>query len=241
MEDKEKKGEVTEEKKSKENKGCGTNITTILLVLALIVIVAMGVFIVKLNKDKSEAIKKVESVEKKNSDLNQIVSELQRKIDSISETINSNGKVDILSKEEAEKILKEKFDVLEKIYLKPDEFFNVKEGEEIKNFEETIQKYGTNNLVDDIKNNLPMCIKMEDGKYIFQPGGGERAYNGFDKFEDVRATEQTIAATLKTKQRGPKDSNDTEWRDIEDKKSEFALVKSGDNWLMDNVSVTDFE
>ena len=241
MEDKEKKVEVTEERKSKESKGSGLNITTILLVLALVIIVVMGIFILKLNNDKAEALKEVESIQEKNIDLNQVVSELQRKIDSISETINSNGNANILSKEEAEKILKEKFDVLEKIYLKPDEFFNVKEGEEIKNFEETIQKYGTNNLVDDIKSNLPMCIKMENGKYILQPGGGERAYNGFDKFEDVRATEQTIAATLKTKQTGPKDSEGTEWGEIEDKKSEFALVKSGDNWLMDNVSVTDFE
>ena len=56
-----------------------------------------------------------------------------------------------LSETEALDILKAKFDIIEKIYFSPDNFFNVTAGEEIKDFDKTILKYGTENLLKEVQ------------------------------------------------------------------------------------------
>ena len=133
--------------------------------------------------------------------------------------------------------LKEKFENVEKIYLEPNKIFNTKSNNEISNFEETLQKYGTENFVTEVKSNLPMVIEMKNNKYYITNGGGSREYNGLDGFENVKVSDNSITATLKTKQTGPDASGN--WIDKEDKKSEIKLVKNGNTWLIDEINTTD--
>ena len=134
-------------------------------------------------------------------------------------------------------LLKEKFENVEKIYLEPNKIFNTKSNNEISNFEETLQKYGTENFVTEVKSNLPMVIEMKNNKYYITNGGGSREYNGLDGFENVKVSDNSITATLKTKQTGPDASGN--WIDKEDKKSEIKLVKNGNTWLIDEINTTD--
>ena len=93
----------------------------------------MGIFIYNLNNDKTAEIQKSTELQSQVNSLNGTVSDLQRKITSISETISSNssnngGSKDtnaittILSENEALDILKSRFDIIEKIYFSPDIF-----------------------------------------------------------------------------------------------------------------------
>ena len=240
-----------------EKKVTKISLSTYLLVIAIFAIVVMGALIYKLNNDKNTEIKKSANLQAQVNSLNGTVSDLQGKITNISETISSNSanesnlsnngsSKDIkdtnanttpLSENEALNILKAKFDIIEKIYFSPDKFFNVTAGEEIKNFDKTILKYGTDNLLKEIKNNLPMCIKLENGKYYFLEGGGAIEYVGFDKFENIKVTNSTITATLKTKQ---STFNGNDLVSANDKSSEFILVKNSNEWLIDKMNSSDF-
>ena len=135
-------------------------------------------------------------------------------------------------------MLKKNFENLEKIYLEPDKFFEVKSDSEISNFTETLLKYGTEKFVKEIKNNLPWVVEMRNNKYYITNGGGAREYNGLDGFEDIKVSESAITATVKTKQTGPDSSGN--WVDKEDKKSRIKLVKEGENWLIDEFNILDF-
>ena len=66
-------------------------LSTCFLILAIIVIIVMGVFIYKLNYDKTAEIQKSAELQEKVSTLTQTISNLQNKIDTISNTINSNS------------------------------------------------------------------------------------------------------------------------------------------------------
>lgn len=68
----------------------GNKILTLFLILAIIAIVVMSIFTYKFYNEKIEANKKTAELQTELSKLNETVSDLQGKIDSISNTINSN-------------------------------------------------------------------------------------------------------------------------------------------------------
>lgn len=224
------------------------SLSTILLIIAIIVIIVMGLFIYKLNKDKSNEIQKSTELQAQVNSLSNTVSDLNGKLSNMSGTINSNAnsennKEKTLSEDEALTILKSEFDIIEKIYSSPNTFFNVSSGDEIKDFEKTILKYGTENLLKEIKNNLPMCILLKDGKYYFYEGGGAREYNGLDKFENINITNSTISSNLKTKQMGPNPNNPNDagaWIEKDSKSCECVLVKKDNQWLIDKLDTSVF-
>lgn len=228
-----------EEKRSKVN-----IVLAVLFVLAIITICVMAIYINKLSSEKEKISAKADSLNANVNNLENTVSDLQEKIDNVSNAINtdktqekSEDNSSKLSDEEATKLLKEKFENVEKIYLEPNKIFNTKSNNEISNFEETLQKYGTENFVTKVKSNLPMVIEMKNNKYYITNGGGSREYNGLDGFENVKVSDNSITATLKTKQTGPDASGN--WIDKEDKKSEIKLVKNGNTWLIDEINTTD--
>lgn len=67
------------------------SLSTFFLILAIIAIIVMGIFIYKLNNDKTAEIQKSTELQLKVNSLNGTVSDLQGKINNISETINSSG------------------------------------------------------------------------------------------------------------------------------------------------------
>lgn len=67
------------------------NLSTFFLILAIIVIIVMGVFIYKLNNDKSAEIQKSTELQAQVNSLNKTVNELQGEINNISQTINTNS------------------------------------------------------------------------------------------------------------------------------------------------------
>lgn len=75
-----------EEKKAKK-----ISISTIFLILAIIAMIVMGIFIYKLNNEKTSEIQKSTELQELVNSLNETVSDLQGKIDSISNTINNNS------------------------------------------------------------------------------------------------------------------------------------------------------
>ena len=212
-------------------------ILVILLILAIIAICAMVSFIYKLSNEKQVAINEANKLNTEINNLKDTNNELQEKIDNVSNVINSN-KTQENSNDDATEILKKKFEYVEKLYLEPDKFFEVKSNNEISNFDETLLKYGTENFVTEVKKNLPMVVEMRDNKYYITNGGGAREYNGLDGFEDIKVSESSITATLKTKQTGPDSSGN--WVNKADKKSQIKLVKEGENWLIDEFNTSDF-
>ena len=67
-------------------------------------------------------------------------------------------------------------------------------------------------------------------------GGYDGSFTNL-KVENVKVSDNSITATLKTKQTGPDASGN--WIDKEDKKSEIKLVKNGNTWLIDEINTTD--
>lgn len=225
------------DKKSKVN-----IVLIILLIFAIIFICGMAGYIYKLSNDKKIATTESEKLNTEIENLKNKNDELQEKIDNVSDVVNSNKTQENdsskLNDEEAMNMLKKNFENLEKIYLEPDKFFEVKSDSEISNFTETLLKYGTEKFVKEIKNNLPWVVEMRNNKYYITNGGGAREYNGLDGFEDIKVSESAITATVKTKQTGPDSSGN--WIDKEDKKSQIKLVKEGENWLIDEFNISDF-
>lgn len=74
-----------EEKKSKK-----VNLSTFLLIFTIIIIIIMGIFIYKLNNDKTVEIQRSADLQSQVNKLDNTISDLQGKINTISETINSN-------------------------------------------------------------------------------------------------------------------------------------------------------
>lgn len=74
-----------EEKKVKK-----ISLSTFFLIISLIVIIVMGIFMYKFYIEKIEETKKSSELQTQVNSLNEAVSDWQRKIDSISNTINSN-------------------------------------------------------------------------------------------------------------------------------------------------------
>ena len=65
-------------------------LSTLFLILALIIIIVMGVFIFMLYKDKEAEVKKSSELQTQVNSLNGTVSQLQEKIKTISETVNTS-------------------------------------------------------------------------------------------------------------------------------------------------------
>ena len=74
-----------------ENNSTKISLSTFFLILAIIAIIVMGVFIYKLNNEKTTEIQKSTELQAQVNSLNWTVSDLQGKINNILETINSNG------------------------------------------------------------------------------------------------------------------------------------------------------
>ena len=75
------------------------SLSTFLLFIAIIVIVVMGIFIYKLNNDKTTEIQKSTELQSQVNSLNGTISDLQGKINSISETINNNSDEKTINKD----------------------------------------------------------------------------------------------------------------------------------------------
>ena len=67
------------------------SLPTFFLILAIIAIIVMGIFIYKLNNDKTTEIQKSTELQAQVNSLNATISDLQEKIDKVSETINSKA------------------------------------------------------------------------------------------------------------------------------------------------------
>ena len=74
-----------------EKKAVKISLSTLFLILAVIVIIIMAVFIIKLNNEKLAETEKSAQLQAQVNSLNGTVDNLQGKIDSISKTINSNS------------------------------------------------------------------------------------------------------------------------------------------------------
>ena len=74
-----------------EGKETKINLSTFLLIIAIIIITIMGLFIYKLNSEKNIEIKKSADFQAQVSNLNNTVNNLQSKMNTIAETINTSS------------------------------------------------------------------------------------------------------------------------------------------------------
>lgn len=74
-----------------ENKTTQVSLTTVFLILAVVIIVVMGIFMYKFYSEKIEANEETSKLQSQVNSLNGAVSDLQGRIDSISEAINSTN------------------------------------------------------------------------------------------------------------------------------------------------------
>lgn len=74
-----------------EGKETKINLSTFLLIIAIIIIAIMGLFIYKLNSEKNIEIKKSADFQAQVSNLNNTVNNLQSKMNTIAETINTSS------------------------------------------------------------------------------------------------------------------------------------------------------
>lgn len=72
-----------------EKKVTKISLSTFFLILAIIAIIVIGIFIYKLNNDKTVEIQKSTELQAKVNSLNRTVSKLQKKINKVSETVNA--------------------------------------------------------------------------------------------------------------------------------------------------------
>ena len=136
-----------------------------------------------------------------------------------------------ITEQEARLVLEDKYKNVEKMWLNVTEFFKTDLGKEVKNFEEIVLSYGTENFLKLLKNKLPWGMYMENGKYFIAEGwGGDIGYDGLKNFENIRITNSSIKATVVTKQ---KIYNGNDWVQDKDKKSEIVLIKSNNKWIID--------
>ena len=84
-----------------EKQATKISLSTFLLIIAIIAIIVMGVFIYKLNNEKTIETQKSAKLQSQVNSLNGIVSDLQGKIGTISETINSSNSIENKSKTES--------------------------------------------------------------------------------------------------------------------------------------------
>ena len=69
------------------------SLSTFFLILAIIAIIVMGIFIYKLNNDKTAEVQKSTELQSQVNSLNGTVSDLQEKINKVAETVNSSSSV----------------------------------------------------------------------------------------------------------------------------------------------------
>ena len=74
-----------------KNKDTKKILSIFLLILAIIAIIIIGIFIYKLNSEKTIEIQRSTNLQTQVNDLNNTISDLQEKINNISENINSNN------------------------------------------------------------------------------------------------------------------------------------------------------
>ena len=74
-----------------ENNNAKISVSTFFLIMTIVIIIAMGFFIYKLDNDKTKEIQKSTVLQAQVDSLNGTINNLQGKIDNISETINNNS------------------------------------------------------------------------------------------------------------------------------------------------------
>ena len=145
------------------------------------------------------------------------------------------NKENILSKKEAEKILTEKFKKAAKLFSTgyQSKEFKTKEVDEgnsveITNFEETLKKYFTNDVIENYKKNA-FSIYVKKEKVYFDLMIGSPDYYNLKSvtFKDIKITENEISATANSTYVAAWDSSDTKkYSDT------FKLVKKNGKWLV---------
>lgn len=217
------------------------SLSTFFLILAIIVILAMGYFIY------NEKINTTEKI----ADLNNQINNLESTVNSLQETNNnisgegiakdldepSTSKQDILSESNAQNLLAEKFETLARFYRNTDSNFE-KSSEKyngfykVTNYDEVLNKEFSKKGKDTFKSNLPALIFFENGNAYFYEGvGGFSSYDCVENIENIIIKADKISAIVKTKHTGI--TGDFEGY----RESQFVLVKSGAEWLIEEFDV----
>lgn len=175
------------------------SLSTFLLILAIITIIVMGIFIYKLNNDKTIEIQKSTELQAQVNSLNGTVSDLQGKIDTISETVNSKSSAktsttnNSFTNEQVKEAFQKYLDLTDLIVNSPEDFLrqinlkidnNNKEAKK-NGYKKTTIKYTDfkNALLNYVTNtcyesNFEQSIFIEEDGYLcFLPDVGATGYN----------------------------------------------------------------
>lgn len=211
----------------------------ILLILAIGVYYLFNFYINKKNKENELNIEKDSFTE------NELNTEKDRSIEN-----ELNISKEILTENEAKELMQEKWDLACELYNLSDKYFDwgeekseleTKKGEDgytfecykITNYHEVLEKYFTSNMYSYFENNA-ICLKIiDDIPYIVEGGGGFSSYDGIEEILNIQITSEKITGIIKTR------LSDVNGDFLEYKENPFTLVKSGDNWLIDEWRYVD--
>ncbi len=234
----------------KNNEG-KINILMLLVLILLIIIIVMGIFMYKLSIEKKDGSEKVTELEAEVETLNNTISDLQGKIDIISETINpkstnednkTNTNVDELS----EDYIKTEFEIAWKIYKESIAIFKYDyntsidlpvEGQnytwkyyKITNYNEIVDKYissRVNNLVDNID-----TVISKNGEYYLMDSTDGTPLNQIDEIKNLEKTSDKISCVVRVHSGNTIEAGDKGTEE----NYEFELVKENNAWKVSKFS-----
>lgn len=158
-----------------EKQGIKISLSTFFLILSIIAIIIMGIFIYKLNKDKSTEIQKSIKFQSQVNTLNGTISELQGKINTISGESSSNINTKTEENKDAESELKTNSDEL---YIISEIEINSRDYEEhqAKNDNNVLYNFKTKKWVNQING--------AEGMYFIAIDNDKNLYI-VDRFENI--------------------------------------------------------
>ena len=232
----------------KNNEG-KINILVLLVFVLLVIIIVMGVFMYKLSTEKNNESVKVTELEAEVETLNNTISGLQGKIDTISETINSkatDADNNMEAAELSEEAIKNEFETAWKIYKKSIDIFKYDantsidlpvEGQnytwkyyKITNYNEIVDKYissKVNNLVDNID-----TVISRNGNYYLMDSTDGTSLNQIDEIKNLEKASDKVSCVVRVHSGNTIEAGDKGTEE----NYEFELVKENNTWKVSKFS-----
>lgn len=153
----------------------------------------------------------------------------------------------VITEAEAKKLIDTKWELAMQLYTLSDTYFdwgqNFSEMKftkdekgyeygyyQLHNYYEVLEKYFSPNMFSDFEKNAVCLEKINNIPCIVEGDGGFYSYDGIEEIFNVQITLEKITAIIKTRH------VDGEGNFLEYRESPFTLVKSGDNWLINEYT-----
>ena len=245
-----------------EKKSKGISVSGFFLIIAIIVIIAMGYFIYKFYNDKTTEIQRADDLQAEVDRLNGTLNELQEKVANISETINtfneSNGIVKDVSNnsnsnesELSDEFIKNEFETAWSIFKKSYDIFQYDayndsidlpvEGQKytwkyykITNFDDIINKYISSSY-SNLVDNMDIIIVKNNNYYIMDSTDG----TSLDRIDEINILEKSNDRILCEVKIHIASYTGLDSETALEENYKFELVKENDTWKISKFELSE--